>query len=58
LSSSWFPISEVRALNVRPITLMALDEIVARLEAGNLHDRARPIPAVRTLRGKRRLDYD
>jgi 8-oxo-dGTP pyrophosphatase MutT (NUDIX family) len=58
LKLSWFPIAEVRALNVRPITLMALDEIQARLEAGNLHDPARPIPAIRTLRGKRQLSYD
>ena len=58
LKLSWFPIAEVRALKIRPVTLMALDEIVARLDTGNLHDPARPIPALRTLRGKRHLSYD
>lgn len=57
LKLHWFTIEEALALKIRPVTALALEEIRTRLENGGLHDPARPVPWIRTVNGKRRVEH-
>lgn len=54
LKLKWFSIPDALELKIRPITAMALKEIEARIESGNLHDPTRPVPWVKSV-GKQRV---
>lgn len=58
LQLRWFTLQDARALKIRPITKLVLDEIEARIETGSLHDDARPVPAFRVVRGKRQVAFE
>ena len=58
LKLHWVRLADAQRLKLRPITALVLKEIEARLAEDRLHDMTRPVPVVKTLYGKRVMEWD
>ena len=58
LKLHWVGLADAQRLKLRPITALVLKEIEARLTEDRLHDMTRPVPVVKTLHGKRVMEWD
>lgn len=58
LKLRWVRLADARRLKLRPITALVLKEIEARLAEDRLHDMSRPVPVVKTLYGRRVMEWD
>ncbi len=58
LKLHWVPLADAQRLRLRPITAFVLQEIEARLAEDRLHDMSRQVPVVKTLYGKRVMEWD
>ena len=58
LKLHWVRLADAQRLKLRPITALVLKEIECRLADDRLHDMSRPVPVVKTLYGKRVMEWD
>ena len=58
LKLHWVRLADAQRLKLRPITALVLREIEARLAEDRLHDMSRPVPVVKTLHGRRVMEWD
>ena len=58
LKLHWVRLADAQRLKLRPITALVLKEIESRLAEDRLHDMSRPVPVVKTLYGRRVVEWD
>lgn len=58
LKLHWVRLADAQRLKLRPITALVLKEIESRLAEDRLHDMSRPVPVVKTLYGRRVMEWD
>lgn len=58
LKLHWVRLADAQRLKLRPITALVLQEIESRLAEDRLHDMSRPVPVVKTLYGRRIVEWD